>query len=399
MFVKPPVLIQCLPTNSLTVLVQGTNVTAYVPDGAWESTQTGIQVVPIEPAGAATPIATAGVVNSCAANWVTGQTVCAANDTDVYLITGTKLNTTLHSSSNAFAGFSGGSCMNCGVGMNAATNTAVITMGLSPSPSGSGLQFLNLATNTFAAPVPAANEVSEDIVWDSGRNLILSPNEQGTYDLFDTSKTPPAEFGYYVGFGELDSAGEDCSTGIALSTVEFTSYLFLANLTQATFSPGSWTAPSMFQYMPEFNPYDGPEAGTSGIAVAPGSHLGIVTGEFPDPPSAGNAIIAIQLPAASVSGAPSLVDYAVANLPNDPDGNPFSMGCDPHTTTAYVSPSTGKAIGLVTDYGATPCYYDGIPAWVGVIDLQGVLSAPRVPGTHTVINPLPAGVVTFVKAQ
>ncbi len=391
----------CLPTNSLTVLIQGAKVTAYVPNGNWDSDQTGIQVVPIEPTGAATPIPTPGVVNSCAANWVTGETVCAANDTDVYLITGTTLNTTLHSGSNSYAGFSGGYCMNCGVGMNAVSNTAVITMGLSPSPSSSGLQFLNLATNTFAAPIPTAYEVSEDIVWDAGRNLILSPNEDGVYDLFDTSKTPPAEFGYYVG-GELDSAGEDCSTGIALSTDEFTSNLFFANLNEATFipgSPGSWSAPSMFQNLPEFNPYDGTEAGTDGIAIAPGSHLGIVTGEFPDPPSAGNAIIAIQLPAPPVSGAPSLVDYAVANLPNDPDGNPFSMGCDPHTTTAYVSPSTGKAIGLVTDYGATPCYDYGTPAYVGVIDLQGLLSAPRVPGTHTVINPLPAGIVTFVKAQ
>ena len=391
-------LVTCLPTNSLTVLLQGARVTAYVPDGAWDSAQTGIQVVPIEPTGAATPIATPHVVNSCAANWATGETVCAANNTDVYLITGTTLNKTLTSGSNSTTGFSGGECMNCGVGMNGATNTAVITMGLSPSPSGSGLQFLDLATNTFGAPVPATHEISEDIVWDAGRNLILSPNEDGVYDLFDTSKTPPAEFALSVG-GTLDSAGEDCGSGIALSTVEFTSDLLLANLNEATFSPGSWTAPHMFQTLPEFDPYIGPEAGTDGIAVAPGSHLGIVTGEFPDPPSAGNAIIAIQLPAPPVSGAPSLVDYAVANLPNDPDGNPFSMGCDPHTTTAYVSPSTGKAIGLVTDYGAIPCYENGIPKYVGVIDLQGVLSAPRKPGTHTAISPLPAGVVTFVKAQ
>ena len=191
-----------------------------------------------------------------------------------------------------------------------------------------------------------------------GRNLILSPDEQGTYDLFNTSTAPPKEFVDFVG-GVLDSAAEDCTTGIALATDEFTSNLFLTDLTQATFTPGSpgtWTAPSRFQNLPEFDPYDSSEAGTNGIAVAPGSHLGIVTGEFPYPPSAANAVIAIQLPSTSGIGTPSLVDYAVANLPNDPDGNPFSMGCDPHTTTAYVSPNTGKAIGLVTDYGATACY-------------------------------------------
>src|SRR5439155_3641245 len=199
--------------------------------------------------------------------------------------------------------------------------------------------------------------VSEDILWDPGRNLILSPNETGVYTLFNTTSTPPAEFANFVG-GTLDSAAEDCLTGIALSTVEFTHTLYLADLTQATFTPGSpagtWTdAGAGFQSFPEFSPFDSSEAGTSGIASAPGSHLGIVTGEFPVGPDA-NAVMAIQLPSTSGSGIPAVVDYAVANLPNDPSGNPFSMGCDPHTVTAYVSPTTSRAIGLVTDYGTTP---------------------------------------------
>jgi hypothetical protein len=330
---------------------------------------------------------------------VTGETVCTANNTDVYLITGSTLNATLTSGSNSFATFSGGQCQNCGVAINAVTNTAVITIGLSPSPSGSGIQFLNLASNTFSTPVPATHEVSEDVLWDPGRNLILSPNEFGVYDLFQTSSSSSTpEFANSVG-GTLDSAAEDCLTGIALATDEFTSNLFITDLTQAKFipgSPGSWTAPYMFLNIPDFNPYDGPEAGTDGIAVAPGSHLGIVTGEFPFPPSAGNAIIAIQLPSTSGSGTPSFVDWAVAVLPNDPAGNPFSMGCDPHTVTAYVSPNTGEAMGLVTDYGATPCYSGGTPSYLGLVNLQALLSAPREPGTHTVTNPLPAGAVTFV---
>ena len=155
----------------------------------------------------------------------------------------------------------------------------------------------------------------------------------------------------------------------------------------------------MFLNIPDFNPYDSSEAGTSGIAVAPGSHLGIVTGEFPAPPSAANAIIAIQLPSTSGTGTPAFVDWVVAQLPNDPAGNPVSMGCDPHTVTAYVSPNTGKAIGLVTDYGATLCYVGGTPQYVVLIDLQALLSAPRTPGTHTASLPLPSGVVTFVKTH
>jgi hypothetical protein len=42
------------------------------------------------------------------------QTVCVANNTDVYLITGATLNSTLKSGATGTEDFSGGSCMNCG---------------------------------------------------------------------------------------------------------------------------------------------------------------------------------------------------------------------------------------------------------------------------------------------
>jgi len=407
----------CNPTaSSLAALVQGKNVTAYVPNGHWTSYNTGIQVVPIEPTPLANPasIATPGVVNSCAANSSTGQTVCTANNTDVYLITGSTLNQTLTSGATGLTTFSGGTCANCGVVINQDINTAAITIGDSSAPSGSGLQFLDLTTNTFSAPVPAVNEVSEDILWDPGTNsdpagnFILSPNENGTYDLFDTSKsptTPPVEYGNAVG-GTLDSAGEDCSTGIALATDEYTSNLFITNLAQKKLTSGSpagtWTAPSAFMNLPDFAPYAGTESGVSGIAVDSTTHLGIISGEFPNPASAGNAIIAFQLPANKVSGTPALVDWVVAVLPNDPIGSPFSMGCDPHTVTVYLSPGTGKAMGLVTDYSWTSCKAGGSPLYLGVIDLQGLLNAPRTSGTHTVnpsYNLISSGVVTFVPAQ
>ena len=402
----PPAISSCRPTSSLTTLVQESNVTAYVPKGNWESNQTGILVVPIEPTPVATPssIPTPSVVNSCSANPVTGETVCTGNDTKVYLLSGSTLNATLTSGATSTTSFSGGGCFNCGVAINAVTNTAVITIGDSSAPSGSGLQFLNLAARTFSAPVPAVHEVSEDVLWDPGRNLVLSPDEDGTYDLFDTSKTPIVEHGYSVG-GQLDSAAEDCLTGIGLATDEFTSNLFITDLTQAKYTSGSpagtWTAPFMFVDIADYAPYVGPEAGTDGIAIAPGSHLGIATGEFPGPPSSGNAVIVFQLPSTAGSGTPAFVDWAVVALPNDPGGNAFSIGCDPHTVTAYMSPGSGKAMGLISDYGATACYLEGTPQYLGLIDLQGVLKSPRKSGTHAVdptYNLISNGVVSFVKA-
>jgi len=392
--------VTCLPSSSLGVLVQSTNVVTYVPNGAWASSPTGLQVVQIEPTTPApTSISTPNTVNSCSSNSVTGETVCSSNVTDVYLITGTTLNSTLSSGATTYAGFSGGECETCGVAMNETANKAVLTIGDSSSSSLSGIQLLDLASNTLSAPVPAAYQVSEDVVWDQSRNLILSPDEGGVYDLFNTSTG--GEFGNSIG-GTLDSAAEDCKTGIALATDEFTSELYITDLTQATFTagtPGSWTAPGQFQNFPDFEAF---AAGTDGIAVAPGVELAIVTGEF-----AGNTFGALQLPSTSGTGTPGVVDFAAAALPPTPDGNTFAQGLDPHTVTAYVSPNSGKAYGLIANGYFVP------PTYLAVIDLQGLLSAPRLAGVDAAGNPCATcansvdpsydlvahGVVTYVATQ
>lgn len=360
-------LASCIPSSSLAVSL-GTQVVAYAPNGYWEGGSTGIQYVPLEGGGSPATIATPNVTNSCATNSVTGQTVCVANNTDVYLITGSTLNTTLTSGANTFASFSGGSCKNCGVTINAATNTAAIAGGFTGA-SGDGVQFLNLANNTFATPFPTVRTVSEDISIDASRNLILSPDEEGYYDLYQVAPITNniTEFSNGVFAGEFDSAAEDCTTGIALASIEFTNNLYITDLTQASFtagSPGTWTAP---QRVITLNTPYGFSAGTCGISVAPGStHLGVVTGEF-----GGSSFAAFALPATSGTGTPNLVDYANALLPNTPDGNPFSSGFDPHTITAYTSPNNNKAYAVVADFRL------GSPSYLAVIDLAALLAAPR----------------------
>src|SRR6185369_4489032 len=87
----------CQPSSSLSVLVSGSNVVAYVPKGNWSVTlNTGVAAVNLEGSSITnTLIPTTSVVNSCASNPVTGQTVCTANNTDVYIIKGTTLDPTL----------------------------------------------------------------------------------------------------------------------------------------------------------------------------------------------------------------------------------------------------------------------------------------------------------------
>jgi hypothetical protein len=359
----------CVPTSSMAVAT-GTNVVAYVPNGAWDYGTTGIEAVTLEGTGSPVTIPTTVKVNSCAANPATGEAVCTGNDTSVFVVNGSteSIVATLTSGATSTADFSGGFCQNCGVAINALSNKAYIAIGYSGAPSNDAIQSLDLSTNTFSAPFPLTHPVSEDISVDPTRSLILSPGESNNYDVIQLSSTgaPTQEFGNQQSvYGDFDSAAEDCSTGIALASQEFTENVFLADLTQASFTPGTpgtWTAASQSETLAGIF-----SAGTSGISVASGSsHLGVVTGEF-----GGSNLAVLQLPSTSGTGTPALVDYAIANLPNTPDGNYFSMGYDPHTITAYTSPNDGRAYAVVADW------VSGYPTYLAVIDLQKLLAAPR----------------------
>jgi hypothetical protein len=277
------------------------------------------------------------------------------------------------------------------VAIDAANNTAYIEEGLTGGTSGQGVQPLNLATNTFGPAFPMHFSVSENIAIDPFLNYVLTPGEDNNYTLLSIAPNGSisGEFGNAVSDingGELDSAAEDCTTGIALAANEFTGDVYIEDLTQATFTsgtPGSYTAPGQFVTLAGTGSFG---AGTSGISVAPGStHLGVVTSEF-----GGNAFAALQLPSTSGSGTPAIVDYAVTAIPPDPAGAPcgpfFSAGLDPHTLTAYTSPIDGKAYALFVGNTAT-C--------LARVDLGAVLAAPRNSGTNTVTTFPPAAITYF----
>jgi hypothetical protein len=380
MCVAPEVAGACLPTSSVSVLISGTDVSSYVPNGSWTEANANVQVVPLEGSGSRATILTPLPVNSCSSNSLTGQTVCTGNSNDVYLITGSTLDNTLTAGSDGtFESFSGGSCQTCGVAINSGNNTAVLSIGF----GGSGaFQTLHLGTNAFDPPIQTGTgaATSEDISVDPMRHLVLSPNEANDYQLLDTLTGTVFSNSISTG-GVFDSAGEDCSTGIALAPAEFSGFVFIADLTQATFTPGSpatWSAPSQVQNLPELAALG---AGASGIAVAPGSHVAIVSGEF-----GGNAFGVIQLPSTSGAGVPAILDWIQTTVPDEPSGATFSMGLDPHTVTAYTSPNTAKATGVLIDDPR---------AYIALVDLQGLLSAPR-NGAHTVDPTVAAGFITFV---
>jgi hypothetical protein len=372
----------CAAASSLSVLVSGTNVTSYVPKGNWTVTPAkGVSVVNVEGSGVTpTLIPTANTVNSCASNSLTGKTVCTANNTDVYLLTGTALASTLTSGGSGSIYFG---CTNCGVAMDATHNKAVIGLSIG---SKAGFQFLDLAGAPAFEPAftSPAGFISEESLIDPIRNLLLSASEIGDFEIVNVAtSTAPAFFENAVG-GYLDSTGEDCSTGIALAPRELVpsagTSLYIADLTQAVLTPGSpgtWTdAGSQNQVLSESIL----SSGAGGVAVAQGTHTGIVSGEF-----GGNAITALALPSTSGSGIPAITDWVSCNIPG------FSMGFDPHTLTAYQSPNSGDAIAVLANGGASS---------LAVVDLTKMLNTAIVPRTAVghgcASGTLPATVVSFV---
>ena len=396
----------CAPSSSLAVLVSGTNVIAYVPKGCWQCSATGIAVVNIEGTSITNTLIPTGsdVINSCASNPTTGQTVCTANNAKVYVLKGTMLDPAvipnpLTSSASGTISFTGGSCTNCGVAMDATHNRAVIAMSTLTPPIGlvGGFQFLDLTTATlgsvFASEAPPGGapffhaNISEGPLIDPIRNLLLSASENNNYELIDVAPAPsPSPFYENPiptgGEAEADSSGEDCSTGIALATYELTDQVLLTDLNSAVFipgSPGSWTSGCS---VPNTLTESGLNSGASGIAVAQGTHTGIVSGEF-----GGDGITAIALP--PTSGVCVLPDWLSCEI-----GGGFSIGYDPHTVTAYQSPSSGHAVALLANAGATT---------LAVVDLTNMLNpsiVPRTSGTglgHGCQSiTLPPGVVSFL---
>ena len=288
--------------------------------------------------------------------------------------------------------------------MDAVHNKAAIGLSISGVK---GFQFLNLATNSFEpAFASPSTDISEDPLIDPTRNLLLSPGERGIYEIVNvTTSTSPTFFEnpIVVPAQVPDSAGEDCSTGIAMAPREFSlpSVVFIADLTQAIFTPavfpapaGTWTAPSQNQSLTE----SFLSAGASGMAVAQGTHTGVVTGEF-----SGNNLTAIALPATSGTGIPAITDWVTCNMgPAPVMGGPplFETGADPHTVTAYQSPTSGDAIALVANGAFDTVTLTVTATELAVVDLTKMLDptiVPRTVGGHGCASIfLPSTVVSFV---
>jgi hypothetical protein len=286
--------------------------------------------------------------------------------------------------------------------MDAVHNKAVISLSLSGV---GGFQLLDLAPSTptfepaFASPAPGGpfypGNTSENPLVDPNNNLVLSASESNNYEIINLAN--PAKPGFFEhpipnpnSALVADSTTEDCATGIALAPYEFVlgeSQVYLADLTQATFTPGSpgaWTVPAtgeQIQTLSESVLNAGFLGTPGGSSVAQGTHTGVLSGEF-----GGNKVTAFTLPPTSGSGTPAFTDWVTCSI-----SPTFTNNEDPHMVTSYQSPSSGHAIGLFVGNDATV---------VAAVDLTRMLDptiVPRTVGGHACMSgTLPASVVMFV---
>ncbi len=389
---NPGVAAACVASGAMGIVVDAANknVTVYAPAGDWSETAvTGVFVVPVEGSVARATIPTPHIVNSCSGNSVTGTVICDANNSDVYLINGATLTKTVSSVGDSTADFSGGSCTNCnsevdpiGVGIIGVARTAAPPL---------LYQFFSLADGSSlgAAGVP---ELSESPAVEPNKHWLLSGTEGADYSIVQYGTGVPNVFQFadraaVIGGRELDGAAVDCTTDIAVGSVEFTNEMFIADLTQATFtagSPGSWAAPGAAQVQ---SLADITGITSTGITVAPSGHVGVMQAEF-----GGTEFAAFRLPSSSGSGMPAVQDWVEAAVPAPPSGS-WSNTFDPHGVTAYVSPSSGKPMGVLLDASRS---------FLAVVDINALLAAPRTAGTHTAdptYNLVTHGVLSFVSVH
>ena len=431
------------PLGSLTVLITGSyvpssavarrsqligsvtsggasGVTAYIPDGDYTNGMANVEVVPVT---GTTPtratVTTTNPVNSCSANQNTGTVVCTDNLNGIYLINGNTLSSTLTSGGVNQESFSGGSCTTCGVVVDSARNQAIIsiasnvspTPASTPIPAGPGAyQIINLANNTLSAPISGVgtNQIAESFGLNTGANMILSADEEGFFDLIDiTNPASPIAYAFVNAplEAELDTAAID-STGITIAGGEGTGELFLADLSQVTFSPGAnpptWNAPNQLQDLPEFDPSFGYfSAGLTGIAIASGTNEAFLEDEFGFA-GFGAGIGAIKLPATGGGGMPAAADWVVAHMPTTPDNNSWDMSLDPHGLTAANANLTiaSNGVGLGTTSKGIGFVINDERTYLGVVDLDALLAAPRAAADAHQLDPnyqpLQQNVITYI---
>lgn len=358
-------------SGSMAILTINGDTYGFVPSATGMSkvklTAGGSLALTADGAGAAVSqgqgLALTPIPDACAADYKNNKVVCASYASDKVHVIDPVANTLSGSyvtGLTAFASFSGGSCIICGLLYDETDNKIIM------STAGGYALFDHLGSHAIAKTI--ASHVAENFGYDIKKNRIFSPQYQvypATIDLIDVASgsiytlSPPP-----TGLSTPDHGAVDLNTGIAYATEEsgHNAYLFdLGNAQVGKPAAGQFQATTV-----NVTITTAIGGRLTDVAIDSDAHYAFLSEEF------GSSFAVAKLPAAG-GGTPALGDYAVSSVPN-PAGGFWTGSGDPHGISNFAL-SGGKHYGVLVDGGK---------AWVALVDMDKLLAAPRNTGTHDV---------------
>jgi hypothetical protein len=444
--------------NAPGLVISGKTVLVYVPQASNGKAAPNVEEVTVETASGVntsntpppkliTVGSSSGGPNSCAASGVSGVVVCSDYGVaNIEVIPPSGSPVIVPNPSNPVANdYGSGDCVGCGAAVDDLMHWGIIASGAgwntSPSNTIGGYTILNLSNNSIVETISKLNEpVSAQFGYDPINHRILSPNYSvnpsqnfasspphfqiialtgagapNIYDLandhsfFNQSSHNCTDSGGASHPADIlpDSGAIDTQTDIAYASFRNPTACAVASggkpladigifdLKQATFTPGTSTSTGTWdstgkqiQTLAELPNVLG--VGITGISVLSGAHVALLADQ-----SGTNGFGALSLPPTSGTGIPTIPDWVGGVMPNDPSGTPWTMTGSPNSLITYMSPNTGRPMGVIVN---------GSHTYLAVIDLTNMLNpASRVGGSaHILPTTLPTTsppIVRFVKAK
>ncbi len=416
----PPSASSATTSGGLATINAGSLVIAFVPVG------TGISVVPIKQSGSTFTTASYGGaklnemsaavsqitittsfnVNSCAADAPNLKIICvgytsskvAIIDVSGYIASGAAPTVKEYDLGNTkYSSFSGGSCLDCGVLPDPTDKGFIVS-------SGDGYRVVNYSGTVIKqflsdlTATPPVDLSTENFGYDPVNNRIYSPEyaDGGSITstdeylwVIDVNKSKVYHWSKRMvdtntdatnGIPELNSTGigsltadavsVDPSTGLVTIGHEWTPLLLIVNMNAAVFNDSTGTFDAPYAVVPLQNVYSPGSLLTTGMVIEPTSHIMFLEEEF------GDAIGAAQMPSSAAAGSVTITSYTSAQIPTPttvcPSLSSWSNVGDPHGLSAFTAVIGGKPMGLLID-GSKSC--------LAIVDLQGLLAAPKGTGT------------------
>ena len=384
-------------TGAIGVLCLGTHTYAFVPKGASGAQQ--VSQTQIDIAGTPHEWSTSSGMSptACAGDQAHLKVYCVSTTSNIIAVidpVGGESEFT-DSLSSGTLGFSGGSCEICEIVIDP-TDSAIIVSTIHSDGNG---YYDVISESTHAVlksisvgPPPG---MTENFGYDYFRNHLFQTPYTGTpsAQLIDVASgkiyTDSVAYSSFTSYELIDHNGVDIGTGIGASSGEDGGNFFLVDLKNAALdspSAGMFTASTKYYNLLAADSTFDTDCGIpiTDLGVSSVNHLAFMQGEFGCP----GPFVAAQLPT-SAGPLPSSIDFAWATPPAVTGGGTFEDGYDPHTIAVFSAPGCSDcAITMdATDY-----------KHIGVVNLDKLIAAPRVSGTHqvqTTYDLLSHGVVTW----